>query len=304
MLKMNAPTRKIIGTSSLAKADSTTPALIVTGPCSIAIKGGTTVGGAIFRENTPVSLLEGWPEAGVDYGVIAADVGTAYIEKLPASYTGFKYFGGFHVAPGGNASAHNGGDDDPAINPYSLWDLNFRPACPDPRGMVLIETARGKLWCDIYLLGADHNLDGTSKFGVPIADHYNPPANPDGGRFSRLDYDIANVVMRHHGKKLLSLEEFHVAADGVAEMTACGSDPKLTGLDAPRTSKFGLMQATGNMWIWGKSDNSHLPRASFFGGSWRSDGSAGSRYAYVGLWPGSSDDYLGARGRGDHLQLD
>jgi hypothetical protein len=40
-----------------------------------------------------------------------------------------------------------------------------------------------------------------------------------------------------------------------------------------------------------------------FGGSWLGGGRAGSRYADVGHWPGTSNDGLGARGRCDHLQL-
>jgi hypothetical protein len=108
-------------------------------------------------------------------------------------------------------------------------------------------------------------------------------------------------VLASHGKGVLSLEEFFAAAYGVTEKTAAGDNPKTTGLDAPRTSRFGLMQATGNMWVWGRS-NDVQPRASLFGGSWLGGDSAGSRYAYLGCWPGLSSGDLGARGRSDHLQ--
>src|SRR6185503_3307897 len=79
--------------------------------------------------------------------------------------------GGFHFAPGGNAPARQGGDKVPAINPCSLWDVNFRPGCPNPLGMTLVTMpAGGRFWADIYLTGVNHLTDGTSKFGVTIAD--------------------------------------------------------------------------------------------------------------------------------------
>lgn len=110
-------------------------------------------------------------------------------------------------------------------------------------------------------------------------------------------------MLASHGKGLLSIEEFFAAAYGVTEKSADKGDPDMTGLDAPRTSKFGLMQATGNMWVWGHDGDPDEPRASSFGGSWISGDLAGSRYAYVGVWPEYSSDDLGARGRSDHLQL-
>ncbi len=64
------------------------------------------------------------------------------------------------------------------------------------------------------------------------------------------------------------------------------------------------MQPTGNKWQWGHDGDPDEPRASFFGGSWLYDDNAGSRYANVAcIWPESSRGNLGARGRGDHLQL-
>jgi hypothetical protein len=119
----------------------------------------------------------------------------------------------------------------------------------------------------------------------------------------RFDYETAVAVMAAHGKGLLSVDEFFAAALGVTEKTAANRDPKVTGLDAPRTSRFGLQQATGNLWVWGHDGDPDKPRASLFGGSWVSDGGAGSRYARVATsWPGDSAGYLGARGRSDHLQ--
>jgi transcriptional regulator with XRE-family HTH domain len=255
------------------------PALIVTGPSSIAICAGTRVAKRSFRKTTPLKIPRGGLKVGADYGVT---IDGLRIEKLPAQYTGWKYLGGFHFAPGGNAAGHAGGNNQPAINPCSVWDLNFRPSCRDPRGMALIEGLKGKFWCDIYLTGVDHLTDGTSKFSVPIADGRSPPRNLAGGNYDKFDYPTACAVMKHHGKGLLSLDEFSAATAGVTEKTAFGADPKITGLDAARTSKFGLMQATGNMWVWGHDGDPDAPRASIFGGSWLFAGDAGSRYALVG----------------------
>jgi hypothetical protein len=107
--------------------------------------------------------------------------------------------------------------------------------------------------------------------------------------------------MKHHGKQLLSFEEFAAAAFGVTEKTAAGREPELTGLDAARTSRFGLMQATGNMWVWGHDGDPDEPRASILGGAWLSDGNAGSRCADLVHWAVDSFENIGARGRSDHL---
>jgi hypothetical protein len=292
-------------TAILVKKDAGEPALLVVGASAIAICAGTIITGRKFAKNTPVKLPEGGLEIGCDYGVVVAAVGAPTAEKLTGIPIAPQFIGGFHFAPGGNATSRAGGDAKPAINPRSVWDLNFRPACPDPRGMVLVEGPRGPFWCDIYLLGVNHVADGTtSRHGATIADGNDPPAKPDGGHFGKLDYETAVAVMKHHQKQLLALDEFFAAAYGVAEKTAHDGDPRTTGLDAPRTSKFGLMQATGNMWVWGHDGDPDTPRASIFGGSWIGGGGAGSRYADVGGWPGDSYGSLGARGRSDHLQLD
>lgn len=284
----------------LTKPDSSRPAFVVIGPRAIAVRGGVTINGHKFADVTPLPEPQDGFEAGVNYAVLATGHHLKIEPLVIAPDTGL-YIGGFHFAPGGNAPARAGGDDVPAINPLSVWDLTFRPACPDPRAMTLVDGPRGRFWCDIYLTGADHLVRGTSAHGVTIADGDNRPSRSGGGRYDNFNYETAAAVMSHHGKQLLSLEEFFAAAFGVTEKTAIGRDPEITGLDAPRTSKFGLMQATGNMWTWGHDGDPDEPRASFFGGSWLSAGDAGSRCADVGNWPGYSGGYVGARGRCDHL---
>ena len=290
--------------SALVKADPNTPALLVTGRDAIAIKPGTIFAGRTFDQDTHVPLPAEGLSPGADYGVVVT-ADAIKLEKLTFAplLTG-AYIGGFHFAPGGNAAGRSGGDEQPAINPFSVWDVNFRPACDDPRGMVLVEKPGQKFWCDIYLLGTNHLGDGTSKFGATIADGDDPPQKSGTEDcFDGLDYATAVEVMKHHGKGLLSVEEFFAVAFGVTEKTARDKDPKKTGLDAPRTSKFGVMQATGNLWAWGHDGDPDMPRASLFGGAWWVGDSAGSRSAGVACnWPDDSDEDVGARGRSDHLQ--
>lgn len=287
---------------TLTKADPTLPALIVRDRRSIAIRAGTVFNGRPF-DDAPISEPEGGYKAGADYAVMIADDGAPFVQEFTGVLAYLRVLGGFHFAPGGNANARKGGDKTPAINPCSCWDNSFRPSCPNPRGMFHA-VANGKPgWYDIYKLGRDHLANGTSRFGVEIADGDSPPQNPAGGYYKRLDYETAVAVMAHHGKQLLSYDEFRVIACGVTERTAAKKDPKITGLDAPRTSRFGGMQMTGNLWVWGHDGDPDDPRPSLFGGSWVGGSSAGSRCASLAVWPGYSDGHLGARGRSDHLQL-
>ncbi|OYX76331.1 MAG: hypothetical protein B7Y77_02625 [Bradyrhizobium sp. 35-63-5] len=278
------------------------PVFVVTGRDKIAIRRGATIGHRVIAKAMPLSQPAGGYRPGHDYGVFVAGKSFEVRELSAAMPPGLRgLIGGFHFAPGGNATARTGGDNVPAINPRSVWDTNFRPACTDPRGMTLVDGPRGKFWCDIYLLAKDHLTRGTSRFAATIADGNDPPQNPDGGYFAKLDYATAVAVMKHHGKGLLSIEEFFAAAFGVTERTSHSGDPVATQLDAARTSKFGLMQATGNLWVWGHDGDPDQPRPSIFGGSWWIDDVAGSRQAGVDYWAVNSSENLGARGRSDHL---
>ena len=289
----------------LVKVDPASPALAILGTSGVAIKAGTIFRGRTFEIDTPVVLPAGGLLAGHDYAALAGERLQLVLAHSVDDINDPLVIGGFHYAPGGNAAARSGGDDVPAINPYSVWDRNFRPACADPRGMALIEAPHGhRFWSDIYLLGVNHVADGTSRFGVTIADGATCPINPATGKpFKALDYETAIAVLAHHGKQVPSLEEFFALAIGVTEKTAAEDDPVSTKLDAARTSKFGIMQATGNMWVWGHDGDPDQPRTSLFGGSFWHDDYAGSRYARLDCWPGNSNEIIGARGRSDHLQL-
>lgn len=237
--------------------------------------------------------------AGTDYAIcLGADGGLVATDW---DHLAGDVVGGFHFAPGGNATGRAGGDSAPTINPFSCWDLGWRPTCPDPRGMACVD---GRFWADIYLTGVNALKDGSSVYGADIADGRSLPVRADGKVSPRFDYEVATAVMAALGKTLLSIEDFFAAAFGVTEATSVGSDPVRTGLDAPRTSKWGLMQATGNMTIWGHDGDPDGPRrAALLGGDWDGGDWSGSRFAGVSHWPVSSDGWIGARGRSDHLAL-
>ncbi|MEA2994345.1 MAG: hypothetical protein QOD40_3265, partial [Alphaproteobacteria bacterium] len=171
---MNAKTEVKGANPLLIKPDPTEPALIVTGRKTIAIKAGVSFAGRSFAHDTPVPSPDAGLDPGGDYAVVVVD-GEPSLIPLTVKPIGDITLGGFHFAPGGNAAARQGGDDVPAINPWSVWDLNYRPACPDPRGMALIDAGGPKYWADIYLTGADHLTNGTSKLGVTICDGDDPP---------------------------------------------------------------------------------------------------------------------------------
>jgi hypothetical protein len=169
--------------------------------------------------------------------------------------------------------------------------------------MALVEQDGLRFWCDIYLLGTDHLAKGTSRFGMTIADGDDLPASIDGkGKVKRCDFPAVQAIYAHHGKQLLTYDEFRAAAFGVMEKSAAEDEPETTGLDAARTSRFGIMQAIGNMWVWGTDGDPDEPRPSLFGGSWLYRSHAGSRYANLDDWPGDSGGNISARGRSDHLE--
>lgn len=261
-----------------------------------------------FADGLPVELFDTLQPGG-DY-VIVLDA-TNRVLALPwEQERGSPILGGFHYALGGNAEARAGGSDVPAINPCSIWDVGFRPVCADPRGMALVSGVPGMahvkpFWVDLYLLNTEHLTRGTSVAGAEIADgDRHCPKLPDGKRVKKLDYATAKALLEGHGKQLPALDEFIAAAYGVSEKTAAGDKPELAGLDPKRTSRCGMMQATGNLYVWGHDGDPDDPRASVFGGYWDGGDWAGSRCAIVEHWPDYSTGWFGARGRSDHLQHD
>lgn len=249
-----------------------TPCLVKTGADTIAVAAGTRViinGSTLitFAAQTAATLDTGALVAGTDYAVYATAAGTAVFSANFSAPTGYttansQLIGGFHYAPGGNATAQAGGDTTPAINQYSIWDLKFRPRCPDPRGMAIVADG---FWVDIYLLNTDPDVNGTSKNNTTIADGASAPKIPAlfGGNgtttYGTLTWFEAVEIAAAYGKRLPAYAEMCAAAYGTTEATDRGTDAFTTGLgttnagtraDQTKTSKWGLIQATGTMWVW------------------------------------------------------
>ena len=286
------------------------PILIAWDRTNISIRADTVIeiDGVAHRFDVDTIVTLGNLEAGRDYAIaIDADGTPVAVDVTQKNPLAAGYFAGFHFAPGGYASGIAGGDANPGINPFSLWNIGFRPSCPDPRGMAIVEMIGGRrLWADIYLLGVDHHEHGTSRQGATIADGRDLPMRPDGsGKFKKLDYATATEIYAHHGKRLLGAEEFFVAAYGVKERCSRDDEPTTTGALDDGAERFisqrGIFDVTGTMWQWGTDGHPDDPRPSFFGGSWFCGSLAGSRCASLDSWPGDSLEYLSARGASDHL---
>jgi len=285
------------------------------------------VGGAILTIATGTAITMPTATTGTDYAVWLKPGGTleATTSFTSPPATNARKIGGFHYAPGGNASAQSGGNSTPQINEYSFWDLNYRPACDDPRGMTLVA---GGFWSDIYLLNTNPDVNGTSKYGETIADGSSPPIIPAtlGGNgsttYGSLTWFEAMSIAAAMGKKAFTQPQFMTAMYGVTEATDAGSDPGTTGLDADRTSRWGVMQATGNLRIWaqdrggdystggwnantdGFGSEYNAPNVSQLGGLWTNGVNAGSRSSNWLSAASSAGNGVGLRLVCDHLRLD
>ena len=264
---------------------------------------------------------------GTDYAIWAETAGTLTCTNnfsTPPTANARK-IGGFHYAPGGNATAQAGGNSTPAINAYSFWDLKFKPACQDPRGMTLVAD---NFWADIYLLNTDTDTNGTSKYNVTIADGASPPKIPAkfGGNgttaYTTLTWWEANEVLAANGKRSASYQEYAALAYGTTEGASVGADQVSTILNAVYTSRWGVMQSTGVMDVWGKDfgggaagtgwvnnttgrgQTYQLSNAVIFGGSWDYSAGAGSRSSNWSNSPANSGGGISGRGVCDHLLLD
>jgi len=273
--------------------------------------------------------------AGTDYAIWVKPDGAleATTNFTSPPVTDARKIGGFHYAPGGNAAAQAGGDTTPQINEYSFWDLNFRPACQDPRGMTLVA---GGLWADIYLLGVDHYTNGTSKYNVTIADGAAPPKVPSafGGNgstaYANGTWWVMSEVGRAYGKRLPTYSEFAALAYGTTEATSSGgTDVPTTGVNGTGatsgwqvfTSKWGVVQSSGCMWTWGdefggpylaaswaantggRGSTYNLSNAVILGGTWNFGAVSGSRTSAWDNSPTASYNVYGGRLVCDHLKI-
>ena len=284
-------------------------------------------GGSVLTIVSGTAITMPTATTGTDYAVWLKTDGTleATTSFTSPPATNARKIGGFHYAPGGNASAQSGGNSTPQINEYSFWDLNYRPACDDPRGMTLVA---GGFWSDIYLLNTNPDVNGTSKYGETIADGSSPPIIPAtlGGNgsttYGSLTWFEAMSIAAAMGKKAFTQPQFMTAMYGVTEATDAGADPGTTGLDALRTSRWGVMQATGNLWTWGQDRGGpnasaswnantegfgseyNAPNVSQLGGLWSDGVIAGSRSSSWNNTASNSNYKIGLRLVCDHLRLD
>ena len=265
--------------------------------------------------------------SGTDYAIWAKTDGTleATSNHTSPPTANARKVGGFHYAAGGNATAQSGGNTTPQINEYSFWDLKWKPACNDPRGMALVADG---FWVDIYLANTDCDTNGTSKYNVTMADGSSPPKVPTkfGGNgsttYGSLTWFESCELASAYGKRLLTQREFMAMAYGTTEASSIGSDQGSTILNAAYTSKWGVMQSSGVLYVWGddragpfagaswnantegRGSEYNAPNAVLLGGAWDAGSIAGSRCSDWDNSASTSSSYIGVRFACDHLLLD
>lgn len=329
------------------KLDFKSPAFTKTGAGTLSIKAGTKVeiAGAsapvVFSSDTAITMPS--LVAGTDYAIWVKDDASiqAATDFVSAPAAGnWRMIGGFHyglVAPGttvaGGSFATTGNgmiwtqtdvDNIAGINKFSLWDVKFRPACTNPRGMVLVGEST---WVDIYLCNTDTDANGTSRAGSNIASSTVLPKKPVafGGNgtatYATPTWWDFNEIARSKGKRMLWESEFVEAAFGVTEnqsIDATASTYPTTQRNAGYTSKYGIEQATGHHWTWGNdsggaagtayignggrgtSYNNSTVRA-IFGGTRASGANSGSRASSWDFSPAYVFWSIGLRAASDHL---
>lgn len=313
------------------KADSTTVAFTKTAAFAVSTAQAITVEVDNIVQNiaaATVVTMPGSPVTGTDYAIWLKPTGTleATSNHTSPPVANSRKIGGFHYAPGGNATAQAGGNTTPQINEYSFWDLKFRPTCSDPRGMTLVG---GGYWVDIYLTGVDAITNGSSKYNIVMADGSSPPKVPTmfGGNgttsYGTYTWFEAMELATAFGKRCPTQQEFMSAMYGTTEASSIGTDQVSTILNAAYTSKWGVVQATGVLWVWGsdrggpfasaawnantegRGSEYNAPNAAIFGGYWSNGPSySGSRCSDWTYAASNSSNLIGSRFVSDHLQLD
>jgi hypothetical protein len=186
----------------------------------------------------------------------------------------------------------------------------------------------GGFWADIYLTGVDAITNGSSKYNVTMADGSSPPKVPTmfGGNgsttYGSYTWFEAMELANAFGKKCPTQQEFMALAYGSTEASSVGSDQGSTILNATYTSKWGVIQSTGVLWVWGRDRGGayntggwnantegrgseyNAPNAAFLGGGLDSGSNAGSRCSVWNYSASASYDSIGSRFVCDHVQLD
>jgi len=340
----------------LIKADYTQPCLEKTSASTLRVRAGTAlmVNGGLVSFNANKAVVMPALSGGKDYSVWVTPDGTAQAVLDPfdnpasAPVAGARKIGGFHVGlVATNATHANGGfatttgtgaaaggmiwtqahvNAIAGINQYSLWDLTFRSA-GEQHGFVFDPQTR--VWVAIYLCGKFHDADGISAYSKTVASGTVLPRIPAAYRngtsaqtYDRLDGVVATEIAASHGARLPRAAEFFSAAWGVTEGQSLGGAEAtiaLTKREPGYTSRIGLEQATGHLWVWGDTpanfgDGSWyvVPGGrgcavgalamSRFGGVRTAGGYSGSRSNYGRNGYGHSDWTTGLRAVCDHYQ--
>jgi hypothetical protein len=320
------------------------PLFFKTSATAISVVAGSVLNGRLYASATTVTMPS--HTNNTDYAIwqnpsTGALVGDASFTTAPAGATGGSIVGGYHYIPSGRPTAVNNGSPTGAaeILEYSIWDLTWRPTCPDPRGMSCID---GRYWIDLYLCGktsyagTDFSAVPSSKIGLTIADNNDPPLIPAfyGGNGTTA-YSLSGSldpgswmnfteVAQSFGKRLPEWGEFSAAAFGAPEAGSRGSDPGTVIWE--RQSKWGLAQANGTLWVWGVGTEGNRltttttysthtggrgsllagpdgPRAVLLSGSWNNAGNSGSRAAAWTNNPWNGRNDFSARFAAGHLVL-
>lgn len=304
LMTIGRPSAKYADPSLFYKLDAFSPAFIKTAAGTISVKAGTSamVAGIFVSWAVDTAITMPTLTAGTDYAIYVCTDGSIRADASMTNPTGYttansRKIGGFHyglvaagttVAGGSFATTGNGmiwtqGDVDniAGINKFSIWDLKFRPACSDPRGMALVN---GRTWVDIYLCSADTAANGTSKAGSNIASGAVLPKIPAafGGNgtttYPSLNWWVANELARANQKRMMWEHEFVDAAFGVTEnqsIDATASTYPTTQRNAGYTSKYGIEQASGHHWTWAQDSSAYQDVAG--AGTWKQvDGNTGA----------------------------
>ena len=313
----NIASLSAVTATAFVKSDGSQPAW--TAPTGTTLETSsdiaTVVGSTIVEIAASTSVTLPTLVAGKDYTIYAATDGSLQaVDADSAAPAGERKVGGFHASAGGSQ-----------IVTTSLWDLNWRPSAPNPRGMVL--SLDGRIWADIYLMDVDYGVNGYSRNGAQIADDNDRPVIPDAydgngsTTYGSMSWWVAVDLATAAGKRLPLYDEFTAFAYGVVERQAVGSDPGTTQHQAGHRSACGVEQVTGVMYQWGSgasatagsswnniaegrgdvyASNLKAPR---FGAYWSNGSNAGSRASDWNDAPDRSSGGNGARAVSDHLNL-
>lgn len=338
---------------ALVKDAPSMPCIIKTSATTLAIKAGTHVkiGNAYVSFSAQTAITMPALTAGEDYSVWVKPDGSAvaladpYFSPAAAPVPGALKIGGFHnglVAPGTTPASggfattgftSQGGnypwtqskvDRIAGINEFSIWDLAHRSK-GEQRGFTF--DPQQKVWVAIYLCNPDHITNGISRYNTPAASGTVLPIIPleyggDGVMtYGRLSAYEALEILASHGCRLITQEEFASGALGVTEGQSVGgaaSTIPATKREPGYTSRIGLEQATGHIWVFGgpltsmggSAPNAGPSRGTFYGGAGlplfggnRADAaSSGSRASNWGSVFLDSNWYFGLRAACDHYQ--